>query len=440
MLLKTALCTLLFLCFNNLSSASDLWGGSFSKLNDRVIRSLASAKFDSNLLIVGNKGGNAGDATVFISRDGGVSWRFLNSNNPLHKSATDVQAVLPITPQVMLAGTWKHGLFRSADGGVTFNQVTEFPSKDVRGFALQGSVLFAATGDRGIVASPDEGQSWRSTTLDAGYFWSVRTSADESALLASSPEKGLYRSLDQGRTWQQLLVEKKIYEASQSSTGVIAAAGETGLLLSSDNGESWRSPEALNKQRLSSVQFRRDSKDSLLLGGWESGLWEYSIGNDTSRRHATTLPVLHLEEIAGGVATGTWGKGLHVYPATTSTSYLIEATKAKDNAVVDHLLEAGADPNAHDALRNTALIFASRDGLLQIAESLINRGADVSWIDDEGATPLILASHKNHPAVVKLLLANNADKNSIDKFGRTALDYAERRSSSDEIAKLLKAK
>ena len=84
------------------------------------------------------------------------------------------------------------------------------------------------------------------------------------------------------------------------------------------------------------------------------------------------------------------------------------------------------------------MIFASRDGFLQIAQSLISNGADVNWIDGEGVTPLILASFKNHPQLVKLLLANGADKSVVDGFGRTALEYATRRSPSDPIAKMLK--
>ena len=438
MISKTVLCVLFALSFCNFSLASELWGGSFSKLNGRIIRSLESASFDPDLLLVGNKGKQAGDAKVIISRNGGVSWQFLNSNKSLHKSATDVQAVMPVTPSIMLAGTWKHGLYRSSDGGASFSRVKGFPSNDVRSLAVQGKALFAATGDRGIAKSIDNGQSWSTTSLDTGYFWSVRTSTDGSALLASSPAKGLFRSVDQGRTWQQTLADQKVSEASQSNSGVIAVAGDKGLYLSTDNGASWKSPKAFKGQRLSSVRFKGNSSDTLLVGGWAGGLWEYSIANNTSTRHNKTLPVLHVQETAAGVVTGSWGKGLHVYPAGASTPYLINASKAKDKNVVDQLLAGGANPDAYDAQRNTALTFASRDGFLQIAQSLIGNGADVNWIDGEGVTPLILASFKNHPQLVKLLLANGADKSVVDGFGRTALEYATRRSPSDPIAKMLK--
>ena len=437
MIVRSCICVLFALSWCNASLAGDLWGGSFSKLDGRVIRSIEIASFDTNLLMVGNKGKQPGDATVFVSRDGGVNWRFLNSNKSLHENATDVQAVLPVSPSVMLAGTWKHGLFRSIDAGRSFNQVKDFPSNDVRSLTVQGPALFAATGDRGIVKSIDEGQSWSTTSLDTGYFWSVQTSVDGSTLLASSPAKGLYRSVDQGQSWRQTLAGRKIYQASQSDSDVIAVAGEEGLFLSTDNGVNWMSPDVFMGQRLSSVRIKRDSNDILLVGGWAGGLWEYSISKNTSTQHNKTLPVLHVRETTDGVVLGSWGRGLHVYPSAANTPYLIDASKAQDKKIVDKLLDAGADPNVYDAQRNTALIFASRDGFTEIAQSLVSHGADINWIDGEGVTPLILAAFKNHPSIAKLLLANGADKTVVDGFGKTALDYAQRRGSSDPIAQML---
>ena len=140
---------ILFLAANialpSLAQAQSQWSGSFDKLKGRIIRSISVASFNKNLIIVGNKGKAAGDATLFVSKNGGVSWQFLNSNKPLNGQATDVQAVAAVDANIYLAGTWKHGLFRSSDGGASFSPVS-FPSKDVRGFAVTDSgVIFAAS-------------------------------------------------------------------------------------------------------------------------------------------------------------------------------------------------------------------------------------------------------------------------------------------------------
>lgn len=116
---------------------------------------------------------------------------------------------------------------------------------------------------------------------------------------------------------------------------------------------------------------------------------------------------------------------------------LIEATLADDIGKVRDLLAGGVDPNLFDANRNTALIFAARDGRTEIARMLIGAGADPDWIDGEGVTPLILASLRNHVAIVKMLLAENVDRDRRDRWGRTAIDYAGRRGRDDAIFRLL---
>jgi len=117
------------------------------------------------------------------------------------------------------------------------------------------------------------------------------------------------------------------------------------------------------------------------------------------------------------------------------TPPLVWAAEEGDLGQVTKLLDAGADPNAHDAWHNTALIYAARDGRVEMVRLLIARGADVNWIDGEHVTPLILASFKNHKAIVRMLLADNAVR---DKWGRNALDYALRRGEDDPIAVLLR--
>jgi len=105
---------------------------------------------------------------------------------------------------------------------------------------------------------------------------------------------------------------------------------------------------------------------------------------------------------------------------------LLLAAKRGDAVEVWAALAAGTKPDHADEHGNTALIFAARDGHLDVAEVLIGYGATVDWQDDEEVTPLILASSRNHPEIVTLLLSNGARPTIQDQWGRTALDYAER--------------
>ncbi len=415
-------------------AANELWGGSFSKLKSRVIRSIAIAPHDQSLIVVGNKGPAAGDAKLFASSNAGVSWQFLNGGKPLSANATDVQAVAVVSPSILLAGTWKHGLYRSQNAGQSFDRVTDIPAKDIRSIlVLQSGRVLAATGAGGIWKSDDSGASWSASGLASGYFWSLSSNAD-SLLLAASPSLGLFQSTDSGDTWQRISSEEGIYEAAAHS-GLIAAVGENGLIIRPAANRQWNRVERFAGIRLSSISI---AANRLYIGSWKDGLWEYSVADGSVSQYSQGLPVLHVKNTGSALMAGSWGKGLHVLPVSERTEFLVTAAKARDAEVVGQLLNAGAAPDAFDRNRNTALIFAARDGLTNVVRQLIQSGAEVNWIDGEGVTPLILASFKNHPDIVRLLLDQSADKTVVDGFGRTALDYALRRGESDAIAKMLR--
>jgi len=416
----------------------------FSKLKGRVIRSMAVAPFDPDFILIGNKGPMAGDGVIFVSRDGGVSWRYLNSNRALSSAATDVQSVVVVDSKTMLAGTWKNGLYRSADGGRNFESVRGFPVRDIRSLAVSTSnpkTVFAATGGSGVFISTDAGQTWAATSLDAGFIWSVRAPLQSTLVLAGSQNSGLHVSPDNGVSWSRHLKDTKVYEADVSTTAssMMAVAAEDGLYLSADwqNPEAWVKPPALQGKRLSSVRFSAQDSDILLAGDWSGGIWEYSISRKKAVHHYKTLPIVHLESTRKSVFAGSWGNGLYVLPQDKS-AYLIDATKAGATAVVERLLNSGVEPDGTDAYHNTALIFASRDGNSAIVQLLLGNSANVNWIDGEGVTPLILAAHKNHPEIAKTLLANGADPATVDGFGRTAIDYARRRGEADPVLAMLR--
>ncbi len=118
---------------------------------------------------------------------------------------------------------------------------------------------------------------------------------------------------------------------------------------------------------------------------------------------------------------------------------LLVATLRGDQHAVEALLRTGTDPNSHDSNRNTALIYAARDGRTKIVRILLDAGADPNWIDGERVTPLILAAYKGHVAIVKQLLLYKVDRKHRDQWGRSAMDCALRRGQRDPIVLLLRA-
>jgi ankyrin repeat protein len=69
----------------------------------------------------------------------------------------------------------------------------------------------------------------------------------------------------------------------------------------------------------------------------------------------------------------------------------------------------------------TPLLYAARDGHLEVAELLVAAKADVNQTDANDITPLIMAIVNNRLAVANFLLEHGADIHAADWYGRTPL-------------------
>jgi ankyrin repeat protein len=73
------------------------------------------------------------------------------------------------------------------------------------------------------------------------------------------------------------------------------------------------------------------------------------------------------------------------------TTPLPAAVEAESAGVVRALLDGGADVNAADFGRTTAMSLAARHGCADLVRLLLDARADANRADDEGMTPLLWA-------------------------------------------------
>ncbi|MBV9503650.1 MAG: ankyrin repeat domain-containing protein [Acidobacteriia bacterium] len=69
----------------------------------------------------------------------------------------------------------------------------------------------------------------------------------------------------------------------------------------------------------------------------------------------------------------------------------------------------------------TALLYASRDGRMDIAQMLVAGKADINQAEADGVTPLLIAVANEHLELAKFLVDHGADVNATDFWGRTPL-------------------
>lgn len=100
---------------------------------------------------------------------------------------------------------------------------------------------------------------------------------------------------------------------------------------------------------------------------------------------------------------------------------------ARENRLEDVLkfLKEGADINSVSDSGRSALMFASENCMVSVAQTLLQMNADVNLKDRDGDTALVYATAESCLPIVKSLLhRRDLELNERDKSGKTVFDYA----------------
>ena len=232
---------------------------------------------------------------IFFSENGGGTW-VRTSFEHEEKFVT----TLAIDGNSVYAGTWRHGVFRSDDAGITWKSINDgLRFQEVEGEPFYGEV-------RRILIVGD-------TTISVMYHG------------------GTYTSTDRGETWQDISQEwyvgNSIYSMTLFDGYLWSAMSIEWMARSSDNGQTWQplvnfQHGRVNDWTVLNGQLYVAGQDGV--GRWNETLqtWEYPIDGlpiDTSE-DSNDLPYIssfavHREQLFAGLDP----HGVYVFDAASET-------------------------------------------------------------------------------------------------------------------------
>ncbi len=275
---------------------------------------------------------------VYRSRDGGRTWQQMGLPNSQHigrilVDPRDGNVVLVAAEGPLWSAGGDRGVYRSTDGGATWTRTLHVDEHtgvtDLEFDPSNPDVLYAAAYQRrrhawgflaagpksGIWKSADNGKTWRQVTTglpkgDVGKIGLAVTPADPSLVYAtieaSEEERGFYRSTDGGESWEKRngyisggtgphyyqeieasptdphrVYQMDVFLHVTRDGGATFAMLETGRTKHSDNHALWIDPD--------------DGRH--LLVGTDAGLYE-SFDEGATWRHFPNLPVSQFYKIA----------------------------------------------------------------------------------------------------------------------------------------------
>jgi photosystem II stability/assembly factor-like uncharacterized protein len=201
--------------------------------NTSDYHSLLVGQTDPEELVLGTHQG------LYRSVDGGRSWS---------ASALSGQDAMNLARPTR-ATAWVGGhnvLAKSTDGGETWTEArpSGLPGLDVHGFASDPRNprrFYAAIAGQGLYRSTDGGASFELVSTDVGPNVMAMAVMPDGRILAGDMQRGLLASRDGGRSWNRILGAALMGLAVNPKDPRLVLAAGPGVLLSSNGGRSWKS-------------------------------------------------------------------------------------------------------------------------------------------------------------------------------------------------------
>jgi photosystem II stability/assembly factor-like uncharacterized protein len=198
---------------------------------------------------------------LFRTRNGGARWREIASPLPRHQMCGHCSvwgdgyamsfAIDPNHAQTIYAAWARYSrapkpseLFVSRDGGDSWRRIATTTPISISALALTASGALLATDQSqiGVFRSSDGGATWRPAGLSNGPIAALSVDPGSAAIYATTNNgKAVFRTTDGGSTWQPASANLALAGAftDPSNPATVYATTNDGVVKSADHGQTW---------------------------------------------------------------------------------------------------------------------------------------------------------------------------------------------------------
>jgi len=215
--------------------------------------------------------------------EGSGAWTQINI--PGMNNGSNVYAVRR-AGALLLAGTQGQGIFRSANGGSTWQQVPQYTSAYVRDLWVGGAgnqIALAATGTDGLLRSTDGGWTWAPVGANIGsqVFYSLAQAGGVHYVGAA--DRGVWRSTDNGATWSatgSFASSSAVVVAAMSTQTAYAGSIDNGLFKTNNGGANWQ-PMGFAGKRIRALTLDPLDPQVVWASVWDEGVYRSANGGQS---------------------------------------------------------------------------------------------------------------------------------------------------------------
>ncbi|MDQ2834491.1 MAG: hypothetical protein M3Y50_12225 [Acidobacteriota bacterium] len=212
-------------------------------MHGQSIRALYAAPSDPQMLVAGTLKG------VYRSTDGGEHWTSISPAGSQELHEVESIAIDPVDPKIIYAGTW-HLPWKTVDGGEHWSNIKQGIIDDSDVFSIildpKNPKVVYASACSGIYKSETAGEKFQkvqgipSTARRTRVL--MQDPTNQNIVFAGTTE-GLWRTTESGTNWQRMtgpeVIVNDVYVSAKNPNRVILATDRGGVLASNDGGKSF---------------------------------------------------------------------------------------------------------------------------------------------------------------------------------------------------------